>query len=110
MAKMKKLWLDDIRDPAEWIGPDWKEKGWVWAKDYDEAIAYLSHGHIIAASLDNDLGPWPMKEGRHVLLWMIENKIRPELGVMTHSANPVASQRMRQDIERYEMTPEERLW
>jgi hypothetical protein len=94
-----KLWLDDERDPREWIGPDW-DIDWCWAKNYDEAIVCLRHFDITYASLDNDLGLDSL-EGYKVVHWMIENNVWPVDGVNVHSANPVASQRMRQDIERY---------
>lgn len=96
---MKKLWLDDLRDPADFVSPTWKQDGWVWAKSFEEAIAYLVHGEISYASLDNDLGG--VKEGRHLVTWMVENGVWPKDGVAVHSANPVASKVMREDIERW---------
>jgi hypothetical protein len=43
-----RLWLDDMRDPAAFGC-----HGYLWVKDYDQAIAALATGTF--ASLDHDL-------------------------------------------------------
>jgi hypothetical protein len=47
-----KLWIDDIRDPAEWR----PNEHWLWVKNYKDAInALVNHG-ISHVSFDHDLG------------------------------------------------------
>lgn len=98
-----KLWLDDIRNP-ELFG----HIGWTWVKTYEEAIAYLSSGNVVEASLDHDLDisatlgyPADEKTGYDVVCWMEENNVWPTNGVKVHSMNPVGAQRMRKVIEKY---------
>lgn len=89
------LWVDDLRDPAEYVGNYYWERGWVWSTNYKTAIRWLTKG-VDYVTLDNDLGG--KKEGRHILLWMIEHNTWPDLGVGVHSANPVARATMEEDI------------
>jgi hypothetical protein len=59
-----RLWLDDERDPREWL-PDisWMRgrsaedfEGWVWVQTAHEAMALIETGEVTEASLDHDLG------------------------------------------------------
>lgn len=92
-----KLWLDDIRDPAEH-----GRIGWTWVKTADEAIAALATGTVTEASLDHDLSvgatmgtPAPAERtGYTVVCWMEEHGVWPKDGVRVHSMNPVGRQRM----------------
>jgi NAD+-processing family protein with receiver domain len=45
-----RLWLDDTRDPAAFGC-----HGYLWAKNYDQAITALATGKVTFASLDHDL-------------------------------------------------------
>ena len=79
-----KLWLDDFR-----TAPD----GWYWVKTYLEAIEFMTVFHVDEVELDHDLGDFDEngkeRTGYDVLLWMVENQIKPEkIGV--HTADPVA--------------------
>lgn len=92
-----KLWLDDTR-----MAP----KGWVQARSVDEAIGLISMVHPAMwedASLDNDLGEYADQggDGYKLVQWMIEVDRWPRNKPTVHSMNPVRSQTMRQDIERY---------
>lgn len=105
-----KLWLDDIRPVPE---------GFVWAKDYAEAIKYLMTGEVTYASLDHDLAdahyleanfgwmPSEVKEltdektGYDVILWMEENDVWPKNGVDCHSMNPVGRTRIEAVIAKH---------
>lgn len=91
-----KLWLDDIRDPAQHGCI-----GWVWAKTADEAIAWLATGRVQRASLDHDLdmlatlGDTPRERtGYDVVCWMEQHGVYPPGGVTVHSLNPSGKQRM----------------
>lgn len=95
-----KLWVDDERRPEDWIGPEYREHGWVWATSYDEAVRVLETGFVKAVSLDNDMGLSSL-EGYKIVHWMIENDTWPTEKPKVHSANPVANKRMRDDINRY---------
>jgi hypothetical protein len=90
------LWLDDVRDPA-----DYNRVGWVWAKTYDEAVASLSTGEVEELSLDHDLTPAQTnpadgtvkhdgeKCGCDVVKWMIQNRqCWPKGRIHIHSQNP----------------------
>lgn len=93
-----KLWLDDVRDPARF-----GRLNWVWVKNYDEAVAFLSNKdvEVLEASLDHDLTidqtfgqPDEEKTGYDVVLWMEEHGVFPKDGVTVHSANPSGAERM----------------
>jgi hypothetical protein len=83
------LWLDDIR-PV----PD----GWYWAKDAPTAIAVLSTGRVIEASLDHDLGE-EVPSGYDVVMWMRMNNCWPQKALAVHSDNSSGSSGMLQMIE-----------
>lgn len=92
-----KLWLDDIRDPAKFGKADW-----IWVKTAPEAINLLQVAPISEASLDHDLGLLDCGTGYDVILFLeSHSQFWPEEGVRVHSANPVASKRMRTVIERH---------
>lgn len=116
------LWLDDLRDPAQWGAI-----GFVWVKTVAEAQALLESGTVKRASLDHDLGAcetcldgqteeeWFVRAGKgqampnceHVgtgydlCLWMAETGHWPALPPLVHSANPEGANRMRGVIARY---------
>lgn len=60
---MKKLWVDDLRDPAEHVQGEWE-----WAKNSDEAFRQLSSNTYDIVSLDNDLGE--ETEGKDIFNWI----------------------------------------
>jgi hypothetical protein len=102
-----KLWLDDERDPAEWLPhirwmrgrPAEDYEGWVWAKTAHEAIDVLATGEVTIASLDHDLGDETIVgDGNQVLLWLDERSFLDEdfpiPEVHVHSSNTGARPRM----------------
>lgn len=105
-----KLFLDDIRDPANrgYIG-------WTWAQTAEEAIALLKTGEVECASLDHDLTDEQMlggmlgevredgvKSGYDVVCWLEQNpQYWPPGGVVVHSMNPAGKQRMEQVIRKH---------
>lgn len=86
-----KLWLDDIRPAPE---------GWRWVNTVEEAIALISSGEVVEASLDHDLGSGE-QEGYALCLYMAENDLWPLEAVSVHSSNPPGAERMAGVIERY---------
>lgn len=48
---MNKLWVDDLRDPTDYVG-----EGWKWVKTYDAAIDVIQSHQFETIALDNDLG------------------------------------------------------
>lgn len=115
MAK-RNLWLDDLRQ-----APD----DWLWAKNFDEAIAILIAEDIDFASLDHDLGYCAIcteaqsshvfddyrcscrKTGYDVVKWMEENDKWPSQKPKVHSMNPVGRHNMQLVINRkYDRTDE----
>ena len=113
-----KLWLDDIRDPAQYafFGKDNQIKGgydYTWVKTADEAIELLKTGQVTYASLDHDLawdhyigkeyvnGKSPEKTGYDVVLWMQTNNVWPKDGCVVHSMNPVGRKKMQYIIDKH---------
>lgn len=98
-----KLWLDDIRDPAQHGCI-----GFTWVKTAQEAIDLLKTGQVTFASLDHDLsvkatlGVWQNEvTGYEVVEWMERNEAWPCDGVRVHSMNPAGKQRMEQVIRKW---------
>ena len=95
-----KLFVDDIRDPKEWVGD-----GWIWAKTYDIAIDYLQMGGVTEISLDHDLACYDAtgreQTGYDIAIWMASHDVWPRNGAKSHSANPVGRQRIEAVIKRY---------
>ena len=76
-----RIWVDDIRDPREWLpniswfrGRDPNELSeWIWIKTAQEAIALLESEQVDEISLDFDLGdPDEVGDGNHVAVWIEE--------------------------------------
>ncbi len=76
-----KLWLDDERDPREWLPfmgwfsgrPEVELDEWVWVKTAPEAVALIARGEVDEVSLDHDLGDEEqVGSGYQVLLWIEE--------------------------------------
>ncbi|MDP9225671.1 MAG: hypothetical protein M3P18_17890 [Actinomycetota bacterium] len=102
-----RIFLDDLRDPEEWLpnmgwfrGRDPKELGeWAWIKSAFEAITLLETGHVVEVSLDFDLGDRDeVGDGYLVVTWveervaMDDDYIPPILHV--HSSNMAGRQRL----------------
>lgn len=84
-----KLWVDDER-PA----PD----GWEWARDVQDAIAYLENFNVTEISFDHDLGE---REDAYVLAkWMCYNEKVPAK-IIVHSRNPVGANNIAQFFNGY---------
>lgn len=100
----RRLWVDDLRDPA-----NFGRAGWTWAKTYDEAIHCLQLGEVLEISLDHDLADFTVdvfdelheKTGYDIALWMAENDVWPPEGASSHSANPVGRNNILAVIDRY---------
>lgn len=97
---MTKLYVDDVRKCP---------KGWDLAKDYFKAIEMLKHTDYDEVSLDHDLASYdPVtkeeRTGVDIVHFLIRRKIDyghvPPI-INVHSANPVGSKRMRDDIDFY---------
>ena len=105
---MTKLWLDDERDPRDWLPkirwmrgrPPEDFEGWVWVKTAQEAIALIETGEVTIVSLDHDLGDeGVVGNGNQVLLeidkrsFLDEDFPIPEVHV--HSSNTGRTPRRR---------------
>ena len=114
------VYLDDMRSPPE---------GWILCTHINEVKDLLRAGGVVNLSLDHDLGAcapcmqlynakspdeWLWRSGgdsmpncTHVgtgydlVKWMIETGKWPQNKPTVHSANPVGSKNMREDIERW---------
>ena len=104
---MRRLSLDDERDPREWLphirwwrGRDPKELDeWVWVATAAEAIALLESEDVVEASLDHDLGDAEeVGDGYEVAVW-IEEKVATDYTYIpptlhVHSSNVGGRQRL----------------
>lgn len=109
---MVRLFLDDERDPREWLphmrwfrGCDLAELDeWIWAKTAPEAIAILEAGDVVEASLDHDLGEEAeVGTGYDVLLWLEERvahdqDFQPPV-IHVHTSNLGARDRMESAVQ-----------
>ena len=59
------LWVDDLRDPKEYVKGDW-----TWAKTSADAFKELTTNNYSTVSLDNDLGE--DVEGKDIFNWIEE--------------------------------------
>jgi len=106
-----KLWLDDWREVPD--GPEW-----MWAKTWQEAVAFLDAHEFDEISLDHDLGLLSFQElktnngrvvdertGYHVLMYIVRKHLAgdkiPIGNIHVHTDNPVARERMLGVIDRY---------
>lgn len=92
---MKKLWIDDVRDPGE---------GWVWKKTWAESLGEIAT-HIDSyqvISFDHDLGN-EYHDGYDLLTfienWVNQGLVRRLPKLEVHSANPVGYARMMSAID-----------
>lgn len=98
-----KLWLDDLRNPANHVG-----EGWTWVKTTAEAIDALASRTVDTLSLDYDLVPAAYgcpactggldcaahANGYGVVEWLARNPDRWPRTVQVHSANFAGALRM----------------
>jgi len=104
-----RIWLDDLRAAPP---------GWTHARTVAEAEDLFLHNQVEDASFDHDLGhvdgcsgcasksenPKDHQElpnGKHMVIWLIENGIWPKNKPNVHSANPVGRESMKGLIDRY---------
>jgi hypothetical protein len=107
-----RLFLDDERDPRDWLphmrwfrGRDLAELDeWVWARTAPEAIQVLAGDGVVEVSLDHDLGEESeVGTGYDVLVWIEErvasdeNYHPPILHV--HTSNIAARERMESAVQ-----------
>lgn len=89
------LWLDDLRDPTEWIPSRYNGYEIVWAKNYDEFVNWINeNGLPDAVSFDHDLGEEGEYErsGYTAAKFLVEYCIDNDTPLPLydcHSANPV---------------------
>ena len=119
---MTKLWLDDTRDPREFLPqkkPDrvWDEAAlaeWRWAKTQAEAEAILEERDIDEAWFDHDLGEGDAGTGMGVLNWLEEKTatdptFMPPAEMHVQSANAAMWDQMKLIIERIHGWTERRV-
>ncbi len=108
------LWLDDIRDPKDWINcGDRLRNRVIWCHSVNEAIrTYCTWGNdlndedvrLVGISLDHDAGDYASEGGDYIkfLDWLEEHypcdfsKITWEI----HSMNPVGIENMERIIKK----------
>jgi hypothetical protein len=111
-----KVWLDDERDPVEWLpsirwfrGRDAAELGeWVWTKTAPDAIALLDADVVTEMSLDHDLGEeTDVGSGYDVLVWIEERVALDETYgppvIHVHTSNLGARDRMTSAVRSIEL-------
>lgn len=95
-----KLWIDDIREAPV---------GWIWAKNFIEAVEHIVTGEVEEVSFDHDLGlnedGTESSTGYTIALFyaeLVENETVPKpTTASVHSMNPVGRQRIQGVIDRY---------
>lgn len=96
---MKKLWIDDERNPP---GPEWD-----WATTFADGLGLItSHlDEYEVVSFDHDLGEASLT-GYNILefieMWVSKGLVRKLPTLTVHSANPVGYLRMRRAIDAIE--------
>lgn len=116
-----KLWVDDLRNPANHVG-----EGWTWAQTVREALEILATREVTHLSLDYDLeagayacatcqrgaacGAHPC--GFAVVEWLAANPARWPTVVYLHSANRAGVIRMLDALRamRWRVDPGVRGW
>ena len=101
MKQLKKLYLDDVRNP--------KSEGWTIVRNYDEFVNYITdNGLPEEISFDHDLGEDPnktVKSGYDCAKWLCEycwgNGI-PIPSWNIHSANPVGRDNIAAVLQNFE--------
>jgi hypothetical protein len=98
-----KLWLDDLRNPANHVG-----EGWTWAMSAEEAIGILQTREVVELSLDYDLEPGAYGcsrcqagadcdahvSGLAVVRWLKAHPEHPLMVIHVHSLNPQGRRRL----------------
>jgi hypothetical protein len=112
-----KLWLDDIRNPRIFWDFHY-DKGVIWVKTPEEAIAHLDTGRVTHLSLDNDLGldndpEGKPRDGYAVALWLEQrvaedDTFRPPEVLEAHTANSAARPRMLAAFRKIRMLVQQR--
>jgi hypothetical protein len=95
-----KVWLDDLRDPVEWVK---NPRSWFWVKNSEDALELLEDmkrkgNRPDAMSFDHDLGG--SDTSRRVVLWMCENEFWP-VECTVHTMNNVGRDWLCGMIQRY---------
>lgn len=98
---MKKLFLDDIRNPSLFYSID---DDFHVSRTYDDAVEFVkSHGIPDFISFDHDLGDINPNEktgytfAKFLIEYMIDNDCLKQFKYVVHSANPVG----KNNIEKY---------
>lgn len=94
---MKKLYLDDIRNPSL----KYEKNDWIIVRNYDEFVDYIkTNGLPDQMSLDHDLGEG--KTGYDCVKWLVENEYDiTNTEIYCHSANPVGKKNILMLIRNY---------
>ena len=109
---MARLFLDDERDPREWLpdmrwfrGRDHNELDeWAWVRTAHEALRILEAGDVAEVSLDHDLGPEDVVgSGYDVLKWIeervaLDETYQPPV-IHIHTSNIGARDRMESAVQ-----------
>jgi len=104
---MKKLFLDDIRNP-DWIYDKKEAENFVVVRSYEEFVGYIRHNGLPDfISFDNDLGLDEAGEiapdGYAIAKWLVYDSELDlqDLSFKVHSANPVAAEQIRGLLNNY---------
>lgn len=105
--KPGRLWLDDVRDPKQWLPqmgwmrgrPAEHMQNWKWATTAQEAIDHLEKHDVSEISLDHDLGDEATAGTGYDVLNYIEQRTflssnyKPPV-IHIHTSNPSAREKM----------------
>lgn len=97
-----KLWIDDIRNPAEWR----PNEHWVWVKNYKDAVSTIKDLGVSHISFDHDLGEeMTGYDIAKIIEELASNNAIGRISWEIHSANPVGAANIRMAME-----SAERFW
>jgi hypothetical protein len=95
---MKKLFVDDVRDP-----PD---ESWIVARKVEQAIRLLATNYFEEISLDHDIENRPSDETFKPIAWFIGERFGNDFMlddtiITIHSVNPAGAKEMQDILEDY---------
>lgn len=96
---MKYLFIDDIRNPYDYINTCEDEQYTVVARTSHEAIDALKSMTFDVVMFDHDLGE--DRTGYDIAKYIVENQVKIKKGFRIHSANPVGRFNISQLLTHY---------
>jgi len=90
------IWLDDLRNPKDWITPPLSHYNWTWVKNAKRCIDIIDFGNVWIISFDHDLGTelTGYDVAKYIEKLCYEGEIRCPI-YHIHSANVIGAQNIK---------------